>query len=226
MPIRLNLLAEAQAIEEMRHRDPAKRVLWAAALLITLMLVWAGSLQVKAMRVNKDLGPVVTQMNSRTNQYQQVLENQKKAAAIEMKLGRLNQLATNRFLSGALLNALQQTTIDDVQLVHLKVEQTYTLTEPPKETKPNTNTSRTLPSKPATVKEEIVVTLEGKDSSSTGDQYNKFKEALASHPYFQNALGKTNEVTLKSFIPAAASLAPGKNFVQFTLEGRLMEKTR
>ncbi len=34
MPIRLNLLAEAQAAEEMRRRDPVKRALWLAGLII------------------------------------------------------------------------------------------------------------------------------------------------------------------------------------------------
>ena len=34
MPIRLNLLAEAQAAEEARRRDPVKRAVWMAALII------------------------------------------------------------------------------------------------------------------------------------------------------------------------------------------------
>jgi len=49
MPIRLNLLAEAQAIEEMRRHNPVKRAIWVGALLVCLMLVWSSSLQLKAM---------------------------------------------------------------------------------------------------------------------------------------------------------------------------------
>ena len=33
MPIRLNLLAEAQAAEDLRRRDPVKRALWLARLM-------------------------------------------------------------------------------------------------------------------------------------------------------------------------------------------------
>jgi len=219
MPIRLNLLAEAQATEDMRRRDPAKRVIWASGLLIASMLVWSSSLLLKGMLANKDLNAVQIQMNTRTNQYQRVVDNQKKAAEIKMKLGALHQLATNRFLNGTLLNALQQTAGDDVQLVHLKVAQIYVLVE---EIKPRTDTSTAPRPKPATVTEKVVVTLDGKDLSPSGDQYDKFKDALASDPYFQAALGKTNGVTLKNL----TSVDPGKNSVQFTLECRYVEKTR
>jgi hypothetical protein len=222
MPIRLNLLAEAQASEDMRRRDPAKRVIWAAVLLILSMLVWSSSLLLKGMLAKKDLNLLQSQMNSRTNVYQDVLDDQKKTADIKSKLAALHQLAANRFLNGTLLNALQQTTSDDVQLVHLKVEQVYV---PVEETKSRTNTSRTASTKAASMTEKIIVTLDGRDASPSGDQYDKFKDALAVNPYFQAALG-TNGVTLKSFMPAAASAGLGKNFVQFTLECRFAEKTR
>jgi hypothetical protein len=220
MPIRLNLLAEAQATEDLRRRDPAKRVLWAAGLLVASMLVWSSSLFLKGVLAKKDLGAVEIQMNTRTNQYQHVLDSQKKAAEIKMKLGALHQLATNRFLNGTLLNALQQTAAEDVQLVHLKVEQIYV-----EEAKPRTEAGK-APAKPASVTEKIIVTLDGKDLSPSGEEYNKFKDALANNPYFRGALGKTNAVILKSFLPAAASPDPGKNFVQFTFECRYAEKTR
>ena len=129
MPIRLNLLAEAQAAEELRRRDPVKRALWVAALLIALMLVWASSLQLKAIVANKDLGVVVAQMNLCTNEYKAVIDMQKKVGEMTQKLAALHQLSTNRFLNGNLLNALQQTTVEDVQLVHLKLDQTYLFTE-------------------------------------------------------------------------------------------------
>jgi hypothetical protein len=223
MPIRLNLLAEAQATEDMRRRDPAKRVIWAAVLLVLAMLVWSSSLFLKGMLAKQDLSTLQIQISTHTNQYQRILDNQKQAADIKTKLTALHQLATNRFLNGTLLNALQQTARDDVQLVHLKVEQLYVATE---ETKPRTNANRVLPPKPATVTEKIIVTLDGKDMSPSGDQYDQFKNAVATHPYFQAALGKTNKVTLKSFVPAAASPDPAKNAVQFTLECRYAEKTR
>jgi len=224
MPIRLNLLAEAYAAEEMRRRDPVKRAIWVAALLISLMLVWGSSLQLKVMMANKDLGTVQTQMNSRTNEYQRVRDNQKKACDIKIKLDALNRLSTNRFLNGTLLNALQQNTVDDVQLVHLRVDQTYFQMQ---ETMPTTNADRTLPGKPATVTEKIVLNLEGNDSSvNPGDQVNKFREILSKAPYFRQILGKTNDVTLKYQSGMQVSPDTGKACVLFTLEGQCQEKTR
>src|SRR6187431_1149134 len=125
MPIRLNLLAEAQAAEDTRRRDPAKRVIWVSVILVAAMLVWSSSLFLKGMLVNSSLSSVEHQMNSRTNQYQRILDNQKKAIEIKAKLTALHQLATNRFLNGTLLNALQQTSSEDVHLVRLKVDQVY-----------------------------------------------------------------------------------------------------
>lgn len=230
MPIRLNLLAEAQANEDMRRRDPAKRVILVSVILIAAMLVWSSSLFLKGLMVNNSLSSVEYSMNSRTNQYQHILDNQKKTADIKARLVALQQLGTNRFLTGTLLNALQQTYNDDVNLVHLKVEQIYV---PHEETKSRPNASKGLsptgkapPPKSMSVTEKIIVTLDGKDLSRSGDQYDKFKDALASNPYFLTMLGKTNGVTLKSFVPAAASVDPNKNFVQFTLECRYAEKTR
>jgi hypothetical protein len=229
MPIRLNLLAEAQAIEEMRRRNPVKRAIWVAALLVAIMLAWSSLVQVAAMTANSKLGGTEAKMNALTNEYQAVMVNQKKTEEIKEKLTALHQLATNRFLQAILLNALQQTTVEDVQLARIRTEQTYALAEA---SKPRTNSIGTvLPGKPATVTERIVLTLEGTDSSANpGDQVNRFKEALASINYFRQTLGNTNGVNLKNMsqpqlLPAVGSAA-GKASVQFTLEARYPEKTR
>ena len=53
--IRVNLLAEQQETEELRRRDPVKRGLWAAALLVVLMLAWGGILGLKLWRSKSEL---------------------------------------------------------------------------------------------------------------------------------------------------------------------------
>src|SRR2546423_6949473 len=228
MPIRLNLLAEAQAIEDMRRRDPVKRAIWAGALLGSLMLVWSSSLQLKAMMASNQVGRVEGQMTARNNEFNQVLGNQKKTEEIRQKLAALQQLATNRFLQATLLNALQQATADDVQLIRVKTDQTYTYRE---ETKARTNANGVLPYKPAAVVEKIVLSLDGTDSSSNpGDQVNTFKQILGTNTYFREMLGKTNVANLKSMsqpqnLPSPGSII-GKPSVQFTLECRYPEKTR
>lgn len=224
MPIRLNLLAEAQAAEDMRRKDPVKRALWIAALLVALLLVWASSLQLKAIIANKELSTVQAQINAKTNDYKLVIETQKKVVDITDKLIKLHSLSTNRFLNGNLLNALQQTTVDDIQLVHLKVEQAYALNE---ETKPRTNGTKITPGTPASWSEKITVVLDGHDSSSSpGDQVTRYKDALANNAYFQEHLGKTNQVNLKNLSAPQIDPVSGRAIVLFNIECRFPEVTR
>jgi hypothetical protein len=53
MPIRINLLAEAKAAEELRRHDPVKRVIFVGALAVALTLVWSSSLQLETMLAKK-----------------------------------------------------------------------------------------------------------------------------------------------------------------------------
>jgi uncharacterized protein YdbL (DUF1318 family) len=225
MPIRLNLLAEAQAAEEERRRDPVKRAAWMAALIIVVILVWSSSLQLKAILVNSEVSRLEGQINSRTNEYRSVIDEQYKAADINHKLEALRRLSTNRLLQGTLLNGLQQTTVDDVQLIGLRVEQTYASLGG---TKARTNESNVLiPGKPPTSTEKIVLTLDGADSSANpGDQLNKYKNALATNAYLMQVLLKTNSINLKNLSPPQISPLNGKRSVNFTLECRFPDKTR
>src|SRR5262245_51495123 len=98
MPIRLNLLAEAQAAEDLRRRDPVKRAMWIAALLVCLVLVWSSSLQLKAIVLSRQVSSDENKMKAFTNDFQQVIANQKKMQDVTHKLAALQELATNRFL--------------------------------------------------------------------------------------------------------------------------------
>jgi hypothetical protein len=225
MPIRLNLLAEAQAAEDARRRDPVKRAVWMSALIIVLILVWISSLQLKAILVNSEVSRLEGQVNSHTNEYRGILDSQNKSADIKYKLDALRSLSARRLLQGTLLNAFQQTTVEDVQLIHLGVDQLYTLAEG---TRTHTNDNNVvIPGRPATATEKIVVNLEGVDSSSyPGDQVNRFKDALATNTYFKEMLARTNAVSLKNLSAPQVAPVTGKACVIFTLECRYPEKTR
>ena len=225
MSIRLNLLAEAQAAAEMRRRDPVKRALWLAALFIALVLAWSSFLQLRITLANSDTTRVEAQMGARTNQFQQILENQRKTGEINGRLRLLRQLASNRFLNGNLLDALQLTTVDEIQLTRLRVEQLYGGSEG---SKTRTNDDNVvIPGKPATATERITVSLEGVDSSSNpGDQVNRFKAVLGTNAYFKSMLLKTNAISLKNLSPPQVTPVTGKPCVMFTLECRYPEKTR
>jgi len=167
-------------------------------------------------------------MSANSNSYKGVLDSLKKRDEIQGKVLALYQLSTNRFLQANLLNALQQTNADDVQLLHLKLDQTYAVVEG---TKPRTNeNNRVIPGKAGTSTEKIVLMLDGFDSSpNPGDQVTIYKRAVAAHPYFRSLLGRTNDVNLKNLSPPELmpiAGAVGKPCVLFTLECRMQEKTR
>lgn len=207
----------------MRRKDPVKRAALAAGALVCLALVYSSYLQLRAGIARGELNRVEGQLAARTNDYRTVLQNQAKLAETIHKLGALQQLATNRLLCGTLLNAMQQTTLDEVQLMRLRVEQSYHLTEA---IKPRTNDeNRIIPGKPATSTERVVLTLEARDSGANpGDQVNRFRQSLAKNPYFQTVLNKTNEVRLTSL--STPQVVDNKSSVLFTLECRYPEKTR
>jgi hypothetical protein len=224
MPIRINLLAEEQALEELRRRDPVKRVILAGIVLVALMLTWSLLLFAQNMARKSELANLESEYNSRTNSYGQIILNQNNLIEDKQKLGRLQQLATNRFLLGSLLNALQNTTVDNVQLVRLKVTQTYLVTEEVRP-RPNSGDERTVP-KPASATEKIVLTLNAKDNSPVpGESVKKLQDALAASPYFKEILGGVNSFGLIQ--RGTPQTDPdGKSFVLFTLEAQLPERKR
>jgi len=219
MPIQINLLAEAQALEDQRRRDPVKRVILGGIIVALLILAWASSLLVQTMIARGEVNQLEADLNSRTNQYHQILENQRKLGDTKLKLAALNRYATNRFLLGNLLNALQLSTVDNVQLVRLKLDQSYTFTDA------KTNTPG-APSKAATATEKTVLQLNAKDSSpAAGDSVNRFQDVLSAAPYFQESLGRSGGFHLSN-LGAPQSDPDGRAFVLFMLEARFPEKTR
>ena len=222
MPIRINLLAEAKAAEELRRHDPVKRVIFVGALAVALTLVWSSSLQLQTMLSKKEVSDRQTEIAARTNEFQHVLTDQKKITAAKEKLNALKKMTNSRFLEGNLLNALQKVTVDGVRLTRLKVDQDYF---PAAGTPSQTNKNGVILGRPSTVTEKIVVWLDARDSSANpGDQVNKFKEAVANQSYFKATLNKTNGVQLINLSTLQA--VDGKPCVLFTLKCNFPEYAR
>jgi hypothetical protein len=223
MPIRINLLNEHLAEEDLRRRDPVKRALFIGGFLVALSLVWLSSVFVETKLVQQKKAQVENEIRSHTNDFSRVQSDLKKIAEGQKRLGALQQLSANRFLQGNLMNALQQVYVPNVQLIKLKVEQSYAY----KEGSPQQTTANgVVPGRPATSTEHIVVILDAKDSSpSPGDAVNRYKDAIAKLDYFKSSLNLTNGVSLANL--SAPQTAPnGKPFVLFTLECRFTDKTR
>jgi hypothetical protein len=223
MPIRINLLAEAQAAEELRRRDPVKRVIFYGALLVALMVVWSSSLKLKAMLANKEVTNRQTEIQTRSNEFLRVQSDQKKLAVVMDNLEALKKMADCRFLQGNLLNALQQLNVDGVRLTRIKVDQNYAYLPG---ARAQTSGKRTTPARPDSVRERIVIMLDARDySANPGDQVKKIKQAVADTSYFKSVLNITNGVQL--IYTSGPQVSPdGRPFVLFTLECHFPEITR
>lgn len=223
MSIRINLLAEAKIAEDLRRRDPVKRAIFFGSLMVVFALVWSSSLQVGVMMSKNDLTHVQASIMNRTNEYQSVLASKSKVAAIEQKLTALQQLNQARFQHGNYLNSLQQATMDGVELVRIRVNQTYAITPA---TPNETVDGHVVFGHPGTILEKTVLTLDAKDfSPNPGDEVDKFKENIANQSYFKTMLSPTNGVKLTSLSSPQAG-PDGRLFVLFNLECNYPQKIR
>ena len=116
-----------------------------------------------------------------------------------------------RLLNGTLLNALQQTTVNDVQLLRLRVEQTYVYTRGhqsahQRRQRPHSRQAphrdRKDPAHPRGRRLLLPTPAIG---------LNRYKDALAANAYFKQVLLKTNGVSLKSLAPPQISPFTGKH---------------
>jgi len=222
MPIRINLLSDALAEEDLRRRDPVKRAIFFGAFLVALSLVWFSSVWLESMLDKQKLNQVEDAIQQHTNDYALVQANSKKIADVNKKIDALDQLAAARFLQGNLLNALQQTYVPNVQLNRLRVNQSYSSSPAVPSV---TNSFGVVPGRPPGIAEHVTLTMDAKDfSSNPGDQVNHFKDALYKQDYFNHNLDSSNGVRL-SGLSALQTPGESKPFVMFTLECRYLDKT-
>ena len=224
MPISINLLAEAKAEEDLRRRDPVKRAIWAGLALICLVLLWSSTLYIRIISEQSVLNGMENQLASQGKNYQKLLQNEKELAEITHKLGDMERIYTNRFLWGSVLNAIQQSVINDVQLLTFHGEQNYVLTP---ETKPVANENGKIVAfgKAGYVTQKISLEWSASDTSATpGDQVGKYKEALKNTAFFSSHLDNSSEITLKNLSPPSIDGESGKTVVMFSLECKLPDK--
>jgi hypothetical protein len=223
MPIRINLLAEAQAAEEMRRKDPVKRTIWIGAFVVFLVLLCCVTLQFKIIAARSDVSSLKMSWKTIEKQVQEINEHRNGTRALEQKIAALDQFTTNRMLWANALNALQYTPVDGIQLVRVRSEQSFTLNEG---SRPRTNEHGIVTQgRPSTVTEKIILTLEGKDfSAGPNDQVPYYKQTLAKYPYFQEALQKTNNVQLTSL--SAPQTEVGRTYRAFGMQLFFDEKER
>lgn len=223
MPIRINLLAESQAAEELRRKDPVKRAIMTGAVCGVAICAVSVFLQSQTIAIKSTDKTYQAQIRQVTNDFATVVQNSDRLKKINLHTRGLDILAGERLLYGNLLNGLQKIYVDGVQMVHLRTDHTYELFEPSPAEKKDTK----KPAKPSTVTERIVIYFEARDwSSNPGDQVSMFKDAVGQNAYFRELLGEDNELRLVNLTPPQDAQDIGKLSVQFTLEARPPEKNR
>lgn len=212
MPIRINLLAEAQAAEDVRRRDPAKRAIVASIVLIALVLGWWCSLYTKCWILKSTLSNKQVQKASMEKQYTTVEANAARLRDVSGKLTALNHFTSARFLQASPLDALMRTSVDGIQILQIRTEQSVDSVNEPK---------------PASV-ERVRLILEVKDSSANpgNENINKYKQTLAYQPFFKEEGISTNRIQLRNLGMAQLDTETGKPYVQFTLECVFPDKIR
>jgi hypothetical protein len=224
MPIKINLLAEAIAAEDERRRDPVKRGTYVAGFLVFCVVLWAATLQFKVMSAKRTLGALESKWKLIEKSYHASVDSQKASMEAEQRLAALHEMSTNRFLWGNALNAFQQTlsNVEGVQMLKLKTEQTYLITDG---TPARTNDTKVVLGKPPTSTERISMTIDAMDTSA-GRRVNQFKEGIANVPFFKDSLNKTNGIILLSRSAPQNGANGNTTFVTFSLKATFPEKTR
>jgi len=222
MPIRINLLAESQAAEEMRRKDPVKRAIWIGGFVVAVTLIGALTLQLKVSAVRSQVSTADGAWKAIESKVKLVDDQRRVVNTLQQKLSALDQFTTNRVLWAGVLNALQGATVENVQLVRIKTDQMFVLNEG---TKTRTNGTVVIPGRPATVVEKPILTVDGKDwSAKQADQVPRFKDALVVVPQFAETLQKTNKAQLTSL--SAPQLDGSRMYVGFSLQLFFQEKER
>lgn len=125
MPIRINLLAEQLAAEEMRRRDPVKRALYAGAGLVVLMLLWIATTFAKVKTVESNLQTQSARLNEVEDASKEVRKNHAEINDIQTRIAALDRYSQERFFWGSLLDSVQHLSADELRLTEIRGSHTY-----------------------------------------------------------------------------------------------------
>lgn len=130
MPIRINLLAEQQAAEEARRKDPIKRAIMAGSVAVVLMLVWVLVLHMQLKGKRLELGNIDADFRKVDEKAKTVKNIQAQAGDIERRIVSLERYSTNRVLWANMLDALQKVRIEEIRYKSISSNQRYPTNAP------------------------------------------------------------------------------------------------
>jgi hypothetical protein len=208
-------MAEAQVAEDMRRRDPVKRAIWICGFVVILVGLWIAKVQMDIIFENSRLKDIDSEWVAKKDKYAAVTNNQARIGDITRKLTALENLSTNRFLWGNVLNALQQTVVDQVQV--MRVVGSQTLTQEEAQTIGTGANKKTIP--PAAV-ERIMLTIDAKDLNPNVHNYVAYENKLSNFEFFLKHLGRRDGFTMDAPLGAVTTDPMDSNsvFQSFTLD--------
>ncbi len=223
MPIRINLLAEAQAAAELRRKNPVKRGIWIGSFLVCVVLLWIAKLQLDISFEKHTCNNIEEDWKAKTAKYSAVTNEQARTIEVEQKLAQLDCLSTNRFLWAPVLNALQKTMVDHVQVTGLRGAQFYV-----KEEGRDVGAGAKKSHIPGAMIEKVSLSLEAKDLKPNDQNYTKFKESLCSFDFFAKRLKRRDGFVMAGILgPLTVDpVDPSRQFVTFTLASHFPEVRR
>jgi hypothetical protein len=146
MPIHINLLAEQQAAEESRRRDPIKRAIFGGSVLTLLVVAWMGITQLKVRAARSELATCNLRLKNLEESTKQARATQIAALDSESRLKALDHYTANRFFWGTFLDELQHSAVDHVRLTEILANQKYASADTAKFFTTNLTVSYTPPS--------------------------------------------------------------------------------
>ena len=220
MPIRVNLMAEAQALEEARRRNPVKLGIWIAGFFVALVGLWIAKVQMDIYFAKNDLAQLNAQWRADEAKYIGVTNNENQITAIKGKIAALEHLHTNRFLWGPVLNALQQTVVDQVQVTHIWGLQII-------EREANRSVAGKTILGTANF-EKIKLSIAGKDYSPSAEGYKNYEDTLNHFDFFAKKMGGREGFTIEGAPSQKFQEAPGssREFRNFTLTNQFPDIRR
>lgn len=230
MPIRINLLAEVQAAEELRRQDPVKRAILAAVGLVVVVLAYAGMLIWQASQKQQHLAERQQTWNKLKPAYDAIKRNDALKVETDKKVEVLYAYSTNRWFWAPVLNAFAQVSTNafatNLQVVRLTTEQMF-LDAPP--VKPVTNALGKVvtPARPAGVLEQNKLIITAKDyGRDTDANYDKLRLTVLEFPFFKAALEPGGTVRLVEFTKGTVDpLQPNaRRFQNFVLQCQFGER--
>ena len=130
MPIRINLLAEQQAAEEARRKDPVKRAIWIGSALVFLTIVWTILMFMEVKAKRSELANVEADFRKIDESARNFRNKQAEVGDIERRISSLERYSTNRVLWASTLDAFQKVTMENIKFRSLATGQRYTAKDP------------------------------------------------------------------------------------------------